>query len=437
MLDMHGVAALGPAKTVSAEHAGASRAQPAEAPDPAPRVQRSQAGIVARRPPIVGALPLAFAPPVRRCACGGIVGLGGECATCKAKRLQRQARDAGSAVAPSPVHEVLRSPGRPLEPGVRRELEARFRHDFSRVRVHTDARAAESARALAARAYTVGHNLVFASGAYAPASAEGRRLLAHELTHVIQQDGSSRAGGALAVGPTGTAHEQEAERVAGAVAAGRRATPVTRSPGAVQLAPDPYIKKVTVHLAPKQSAELTWNGTPPASAPGSDTFTVSTGKGYSDPGDPRGTCTRQCCSDPEKQCAPPWNQPSKVGACCTYYGTGFWTGTPEADHGGWKFWTPIQPWYSKRGIALHQHDEVTGEPIGHGCVRMDEANAQRISLYSRGRRTSVEMDGRAAPVLCDEARRCGAAAAAEAGPEETRLAEAEQPAVERLEGEMS
>jgi Domain of unknown function (DUF4157) len=380
-----------------------------------------------------------FAPPVRRCACGGIVGAEGECAACKATRLHRQARVAGSALAPRIVREVLRSRGRPLEPGVRGELEGRFRHDFSRVRVHADARAAESALALAARAYTVGHNIVFASGAYAPASAEGRRLLAHELTHVVQQDGSSQAGGALIAGPTGTAHEQEAERVAGAVAAGGRATPVTRSPTAVQLAPDPYIKKVMVHLTPKQSAELTWNGTPPGSAPGSDKFTVSTGKGYSDPDDPPGTCTRQCCTDPEKQCAPPWNQPNKVGACCTYHGTGFWTGTPEPEHGdgGWKFWTPIQPWYSKRGIALHQHDEVTGEPIGHGCVRMKTENAQRIFLYSRGRKTSVEMDGRAAPVLCDKARRCGSAAAAETGPEETRLAEAEQPAIERLEGEMS
>jgi hypothetical protein len=108
------------------------------------------------------------------------------------------------------------------------------------------------------------------------------------------------------------------------------------------------------------------------------------------------------------QCAPPWNQPGRVGACCTYYGNNFWTGRPLEEHNGWKWWTPIQPYYSSRGIALHQHPEVTGQPIGHGCVRMDEPNAKRIYDYSNGQRTNVTVDGRAAPVACDEDRRCEA-----------------------------
>jgi uncharacterized protein DUF4157 len=405
----------------------------------------------------------------RRCACGGTPGPDGECAACKQRRLQRQSHRAGPNVAPPIVHDVLRSSGRALDLGVRGEMEARLGHDFSRVRVHTDERAAESAHAVAARAYTVGSDLVFARGAYSPSSGDGRRLLAHELTHVVQQDGASRAGGDLAVEPASTRHEQEAEQVA----SGRSArivspsawvtqhmpmgthghVPRVRTPAvAVQRAPDPYIKKISVHLAPKESAELTWDGTPPASAPGSDSFQVSTGKGYSDPVDDPGTCKRDCCSDANKQCAPPWNEPSNVGACCTYVGTGFWTGTPEAVHGGpngWKYWTPIQPWYSKRGIALHTHPDVTGDPIGHGCVRMAEENAHRIYSYSRGSRTRVDIDGLAAPVLCDELGQCGGTTGAgsskgataeptsESGAEQTRVAEAAVPVVEGLEGEMS
>lgn len=79
------------------------------------------------------------------------------------------------------------SGGSPLDNETRSFMEPRFGYDFSQVRVHTDARASDSAAALSARAYTVGTDLVFRSGEYAPGSTEGRRLLAHELTHVVQQ----------------------------------------------------------------------------------------------------------------------------------------------------------------------------------------------------------------------------------------------------------
>ena len=83
------------------------------------------------------------------------------------------------------------------------------------------------------------------------------------------------------------------------------------------------------------------------------------------------------------------------------------------------------------------YETMTGKPIGHGCVRMEGDNARRIAEYSRGRRTSVEIDGRAAPVLCEPARRCGTTGSAEGRPGETRLAEAEVRPVPGLEGEMS
>jgi hypothetical protein len=96
--------------------------------------------------------------------------------------------DAGAAGdAPPVVSEALHKPGRALEDQTRAELEPWLGHDLSRVRIHTDATAAESTRAVAARAYTVGPDIVFGEGQYAPDTPEGSRLLAHELVHVGQQ----------------------------------------------------------------------------------------------------------------------------------------------------------------------------------------------------------------------------------------------------------
>lgn len=113
---------------------------------------------------------------------------------------------------PPIVHEVLGSAGQPLDASPRAALERSLGHDFGRVRVHTDARAAASAQTVNALAYTVGHDLVFGAGRYAPGTTDGRRLLAHELTHVVQQAG--RTGGALTIAPPEGAAEREAERVA-------------------------------------------------------------------------------------------------------------------------------------------------------------------------------------------------------------------------------
>jgi hypothetical protein len=121
----------------------------------------------------------------RRCACGGEVGPTGECAACRAKRLQAQHDNH----APQIVHDVVRSSGSPLDPPLRKEMEQRFGHNFQHVRIHTDDRAAKSAASVSASAYTVGSNLVFDRGRFAPHTSEGRQLLAHELAHVTQQSG--------------------------------------------------------------------------------------------------------------------------------------------------------------------------------------------------------------------------------------------------------
>ena len=92
--------------------------------------------------------------------------------------------------APASVDHVLASSGRPLEPALRQDMEQRFGHDFSRVRVHSGATAEQSARDVNASAYTVGQNIVFGPAQFAPGTNAGRRLIAHELTHVVQQSGA-------------------------------------------------------------------------------------------------------------------------------------------------------------------------------------------------------------------------------------------------------
>lgn len=97
-----------------------------------------------------------------------------------------------TSLPPAHAREALASPGQPLDGSVRAELEPRFGHDFSRVRVHTDARAAESAGALHARAFTFGQDVVFGPGRYQPGSFAGRSLIGHELAHVVQQRRAGR-----------------------------------------------------------------------------------------------------------------------------------------------------------------------------------------------------------------------------------------------------
>lgn len=130
----------------------------------------------------------------RRCACGGTPGRDGECVACKAKRLARVAiTPAAPALrsAPPSVGAALSGPGRPLDDATRAFFEPRLGTDLGVVRIHDDATAADSARDVAAQAYTVGRNVVFGAGRYQPSSESGRALLAHELAHVVQQ-GSGR-----------------------------------------------------------------------------------------------------------------------------------------------------------------------------------------------------------------------------------------------------
>jgi len=126
----------------------------------------------------------------------------------------RRVRRTDEATATPAVEQVLRSSGQPLPSQVRDEHESRAGADFSAVRVHTDPAAAASATAQQAEAYTVGSHIAFAPGRFAPHTEAGRGLLAHELTHVIQQSGAPPASGTLPVSKPADPAEQQAERAA-------------------------------------------------------------------------------------------------------------------------------------------------------------------------------------------------------------------------------
>jgi hypothetical protein len=206
--------------------------------------------------PVAESKDLRMPRPVlqRKCACGNDVVAGGACAECErhklqrkltigasddpleleaervadrvlavpghsaispaAPRIQRFSGQATADVAPASVERALGAAGRPLDAPLQEEMEQRFGKDFSRVRVHSGAAAEQSARELNAQAYTAGSNIVFGAGQFAPASQAGRRLLAHELTHVVQQTGPDKpsvernAEGMMAVASAPSGHVQ-------------------------------------------------------------------------------------------------------------------------------------------------------------------------------------------------------------------------------------
>ena len=150
------------------------------------------------RMPAPGAAMTSAPPQVSRKCAACEEQVSRKCAACEEEeRLQKkEAAPATPALseAPPSVHEALRAPGQPLDAATRAYFEPRFRHDFSGVRVHVDSAAAQSAWDVNAHAYTVGRDIAFDSGRFAPGSQEGRRLIAHELTHVVQQGGLGRIG---------------------------------------------------------------------------------------------------------------------------------------------------------------------------------------------------------------------------------------------------
>ena len=174
----------------------------------------------------------AFQPAVRRlqrkCGCGQHTIAGAVCSGCSKQRepgLERSAINHHSAnrdsdAVPAIVHEVLRSPGQPLDSSTRAFMEPRFGHDFSQVRLHTDAKAAESASAVHAAAYTVRSDIVFGSRNHVPETVSGRELLAHELAHVVQQT-SAGPGMTTQISKPSDSAEVEAEQLSRSALSGQ------------------------------------------------------------------------------------------------------------------------------------------------------------------------------------------------------------------------
>jgi hypothetical protein len=174
--------------------------------------------------------------------------------------LQRAAGNAETAALMederSPVHDVVSSGGRPLEPELRADMEGRFGQDFGDVRLHSDGAAHDSAKSVNAQAYTVGSNVVVQSDKFDPSSDAGKHMLAHELTHVVQQrsgpvDGTE-AGGGVQISDPSDRFEREA------VANADRLMSAPAAPAqAIQRMPDGDESSVQRQDAPEEEEEPT------------------------------------------------------------------------------------------------------------------------------------------------------------------------------------
>jgi hypothetical protein len=176
--------------------------------------------------------------------------------------LTVQASNMGQVAGPR-VHEVLRSPGQPLDPETRAFMESRFGHDFTRVKVHADSNAERSANALNARAWTLGEHVVLGRKQDASVKHGSNWVLAHELAHVVQQEGSAKAisrSSEARVAPANDVFEREASAAADRVTAGARAS-ISSTQASLRIRrvetekPKPHIPVVPCDLPPEKFAE--------------------------------------------------------------------------------------------------------------------------------------------------------------------------------------
>ena len=266
-------------------------------------------------------------------------------------RIQRYAKQTteGSDIAPASVDHVLAGPGRALGQALRQDMEQRFGHDFSRVRVHSGAAAEQSAREVDANAYTVGHNIVFGTGQYAPGAQEGRRLLAHELTHVVQQGAScapSWAGQTLRAQPKKKA-PVKAPKPKVPMMCGRPSRKVAGNE-ITQVNLDVGVNTLTIDWADPKKA--------PAASAGTHSISPGTGR-----------CCVDCNDDTVSQtsgslCTPKGGSWSVSGTACVL------SGHPTAKN----------PTYFQRGgIAIHKGN-TSSPPRSHGCSRTSAAISEII-----------------------------------------------------------
>jgi hypothetical protein len=229
-------------------------------------------------------------------------------------------------------------------------------------------------------------------------------LLAHELAHVVQQNGSYHVQGssAVAISSPADAAEREAAEIGSSFQPGRAEdgvpTPVHpranagqahllrawEAPGTKDCSDVPtgsWLRNVVINQEGNQTVTLGWSDGKTESG------VVSTGKGH-------------CCVDasaPEGvACSTSGSRLD--GSNCTPIGGGFTITDRFLSHNGWPFWSTFVP---DRGIGLHGYPTVTGKPISHGCVRMHEQTARHIFCGARRNRTTVEVKGFARPDCAD------------------------------------
>lgn len=279
----------------------------------------------------------------------------------KISTLQANNRAGGATdISPKTAKRVsgLRGGGRALPPPARQFFEPRFGRSLGDVRIHTGRAAEGLARELSAQAFTVGRDIVFGAGQYSPASASGKHLLAHELTHTIQQ----RGGATVSRNVIMRRWDRASAECAG--------TP-----------PDRWLRRVVVEQETPQSVTLHWSD-------GSiESGRCSSGKGH-------------CCVDPAVPegvaCSVRGSQVN--GSNCTPITerNGYAVRHRDLNHrGSIRFWTEFVP---SRGIALHAFTPVDGTPLSHGCVRLDDAIAKKIFCGARQNRTNVQVQGFARPI---------------------------------------
>jgi pyrrolidone-carboxylate peptidase len=268
--------------------------------------------------------------------------------------IQRSSQAEGTVASEEITSRInsTKGGGSPLPSESRTFMESRFGTDFSGVRIHTGDYAAQLSGDLNAQAFTTGNDIYFNAGKFQPHSSTGNHLLAHELTHVVQQSSGTispkimrqwdRPGTECAAEPTGK-----------------------------------WIRTVVVEQEKPQSVTLHWSdGT-------IESGICSTGKGL-------------CCTDSPEGVTCSVSGSRVTGTNCTPIttGDGYAISDRYLNYNGWRFWNTFVGY---RGIALHQHHTVTGEPLSHGCVRMNEAMARRIFCGSRQNRTRVQVRGFARP----------------------------------------
>ncbi|PWB58136.1 MAG: hypothetical protein C3F18_03025 [Nitrosomonadales bacterium] len=312
-------------------------------------------------------------------------------------RIQRLAGQSAGQMdsAPASVDHVLASPGMPLEPVLRHDMEQRFGHDFSQVRVHADAKAAESARAVNALAYTLGQNVVFGTGGFQPNTSAGRQLLAHELTHVVQQSaGAVQSAAGFRIDPD-TQLEAEAQAAGGAIhgeatlrTSAMSGPALQRQPrgGSGSRTPRPaYIRQIVVNQTTHQRVTATFsNGH-------TESDECSTGKGHCCFDDSAGTAEGGACSAARS---------TQVGNNCTPVGDFTVTAKIPVTASGVNLWTQF---HNAKSVALHEYKPVDGTPLSHGCVRLNRPMAQIIFDGSRVGITRVRVENLARPLCQDTA----------------------------------